>query len=247
MTNFLGPPLKAYLNRFNSTYKLLGLQKKAKTLFTDLKKTGEGGEILLYVLTQEFLKFPQLLSKMSLKTSGKLHYQGVDGIHANYDPRQKKLNLFWGESKMYSSFSTAVSKCLESLESFLLDPQSYKSIQERDLQLISASISSNVNNPELEDLLVRYFDKDDDLSNNLEYKGICFVGFDTDAYPKNKDLYATTEKIKDSIQMQTDAWHKTLSEKLQEFEKLTLKEIHFFLIPFPSVSDFRNYFLEEIL
>lgn len=61
-------------NRTGSTRELLELQKKAKNLFTDLKSTGEGGEILLYILTQDILKLPQLISKMLLKTSGKLHF-----------------------------------------------------------------------------------------------------------------------------------------------------------------------------
>jgi len=173
---------KKYLYETGSPTKFQRLRKKAENLFTDLEKTGEGGEILLYILVQEFLKLPQLISKMSLKTSGQIHYQGADGIHVSYDTSNKKLNLYWGESKMYSSMNDGMDKCLKSIESFLLDPISANSVQERDIHLITANINANINNPELEDMLVRYFDKDDDLSNQVEYKGLCFIGFDSDKY-----------------------------------------------------------------
>ena len=66
-----------YLQETGSPAKIIELKNKANALFTDLEKTGEGGEILLYILTQEFLKLPQLLSKMSLKTSGQLHFKAL--------------------------------------------------------------------------------------------------------------------------------------------------------------------------
>lgn len=78
-----------YLQETGSPAKIIELKNKANALFTDLEKTGEGGEILLYILTQEFLKLPQLLSKMSLKTSGQLHYQGADGIHVGFDDKNR--------------------------------------------------------------------------------------------------------------------------------------------------------------
>ncbi len=53
---------RKHLNDTRSTSKILALKKRAKTLFTDLEKTGEGGEILLYILVLEYLKIPQLIS-----------------------------------------------------------------------------------------------------------------------------------------------------------------------------------------
>lgn len=234
-----------YLEETGSPLKFQRLRKKAENLFTNLEKTGEGGEILLYILVQEFLKLPQLISKMSLKTSGQLHYQGADGIHVSYDSMKNNLNLFWGESKMYSSMNDAMNECLKSIKSFLLDPISANSVQERDIHLITANINSNINDTELEDMLVRYFDKDDDLSNNLEYKGICFIGFDSNKYPTG-NLTKTTEEIKNDLQSEMSKWYKSLSKKIQSHAKLEFKEMHFFLMPFPSVAAFREYYLKEI-
>ncbi|RZK12030.1 MAG: DUF1837 domain-containing protein [Flavobacterium sp.] len=234
-----------YLQQTNSTAKIVRLRKKAEGLFTDLEKTGEGGEILLYILVQEFLKIPQLISKMSLKTSGQLHYQGADGVHLNYDSITSTLNLYWGESKMYSNMNDAMGECMKSLKGFLLDPQSAGSVQERDLQLITANISANVNDPDLEDALVRYFDKDDDMSNSIVYKGLCFIGFDIGNYPADK-IQKTTEVVVEEINKEIQAWQDTLVKKIKNHTNLELKEIHVFLLPFPSVAEFRRIYLETI-
>lgn len=237
---------RKYLNETNSPSKIDALKKKAKELFTDLEKTGEGGEILLYILIQEYLKLPQLISKMSLKTSGQLHYQGADGVYFKYDKNNDCLNLYWAEAKMYQDLNAAVINCFESLKGFLLDPQGCNSTQERDIQLITANIQANVNDTELEDILVRYFDKDDDLSNNVVYKGICFIGFDYDKYPIESDLSKKTEDIKNAIIAEHDKWYSTLGNKIKSHINLSTKEIHIFLMPFPSVAEFRKYYLETI-
>lgn len=236
---------KAYLNRTGSTAKILALQKKAKELFVDLKKTGEGGEMLLYTLIQQFLRIPQLISKMSLKTSGNLHYQGVDGVHVKYDPTDDTLVLYWGESKMYKDVKDGLRSCFESLKCYLLDTYSYKSTQERDLQLITSNISENVNDEQLEDLLVRYFDKDDNLSNKLKYKGVCFVGFDFEKYP-NRPNSKTVSVLVNEVKSEINNWFKDVGDAILSHKNLEQYEIHVFLIPFPSVEKFRDYFLESI-
>lgn len=228
-----------------STAKILALKRKAAQLFTEIKNTGEGGEMLLYILTQDILKLPQLISKMSLKTSGNVHYHGVDGIHVKYDDDSNSLTLYWGESKMYADINSGLKKCFESLKGFLLDTYTYNSTQERDLQLISTNLNQNVNDPKLENLLVKYFDKDHDLSNNLKYKGVCFIGFDSDKYPTTP-LTKTIADLKSEISLQFNAWMSTTKDAISDYPNLEKYEIHVFLIPFPSVADFREYFIDML-
>lgn len=236
---------KEHLIETGSTSKIIELGNKAKRLFTDLEKTGEFGEILLYILVQEILELPQLISKMSLKTSGKLHYQGADGIHVKYDKNDNSLSLYWGESKMEQSISSGLRNCFESLKSFLLDTYEYSSTQTRDLQLITSNIANNLNNQELEDILVRYFDLDDDLSNKLKYKGVCFVGFDSKNYPTTPFETNTSELIK-AFQMELSDWLETSGNFIKKHQNLEKFEIHLFMIPFPSVQEFRTHFLKTI-
>lgn len=234
-----------YLKRTKSTSKILALEKKAKALFTDLDKTGEFGEMMLYILVQEILELPQLISKMSLKTSGKLHYQGADGIHVKFDPNDESLTLYWGESKMEKNLNDAVKHCFASLKGFLLDTIGHDSTQTRDLELITQNLNENINNPQLENALVRYFDLDDDMSNKLKYKGVCFIGFDSIHYPSNP-LEKTLDQIKAVFTSEMGNWLIKGGKHIKRHVNLEKFEIHVFLIPLPSVEQFRVEFLKLV-
>jgi hypothetical protein len=236
---------REFLERTGSSSKILELERRAKELFVDLEKTGEFGEMLLYILVQEILKLPQLISKMTLKTSGKLHYQGADGIHIKYEEKDDSLSLYWGESKMEKTVNNALKHCFESLQGFLLDANGHDSTQTRDLHLISTNLMDNTNNPDLEKILVRYFDLDDDLSNKLNYKGVCFVGFDDDEYP-SKPLEKVTSDLVTSFRDKIATWLKTTGKHIKSHVSLEKFEIHIFIIPFPSVQEFRNHFLKML-
>ncbi|PQJ15944.1 HamA C-terminal domain-containing protein [Aureicoccus marinus] len=231
--------------RTGSFSKISDLEKRAKALFTDLNKTGEFGEMLLYTLVQEILELPQLISKMSLKSSGKLHYQGADGIHVKFDPKDETLALYWGESKMQKKLNDALKNCFDSLKGFLLDTFGHNSTQTRDLELITQNLNQNINNPELEKALVRYFDLDDDMSNKLKYRGVCFVGFESNNYP-SKPFEKTLDEIKDQFLKEMDDWLNKGGKHIKTHVGLESFEIHVFLIPFPSVQKFRDNFLELI-
>ena len=236
---------REHLNRTGSTSKILELQKKAKVLFTDLSKTGEFGEMLLYTLVQEILGYPQLISKMSLKTSGQLHYQGADGVHVGFDEETDSLSLYWGESKMEKTLSSALRNCFSSIKGFLIDTHGHDSTQSRDLQLITSNLSENVNDPRLEALLVRYFDLDDELSNKLIYKGICFVGFDSTNYPANPNE-KTLDILKGEFVPQVSRWTDGGGKQIKTHVGLDSFELHVFFMPFPSVQNLRDEFLKHI-
>lgn len=90
---------QAEFNATESPAEIVRLHEKAKRLFTDLKNTGEGGEILLFALAEAVFNLAQILCKMSPKTSTLMHYHGADGVYASGD-REGRLNLYWGESKL---------------------------------------------------------------------------------------------------------------------------------------------------
>ena len=232
-----------YYNQHNSTLEWERLRKKAKVLFTDLDKTGEGGEILLYILVQEFLNLPQLFCKMPLKTNPQMHYHGVDGIHAEYLKDQNILALYWGESKLYQSIDAGLNSCFKSIKEYLLVENSANSPQERDLQLVKDNL--DLENEDLENALLKYFDKDDPMYNKLQYRGVCMVGFDYDQYPKKPNTILTAE-IKEKIKLETNEWTDKLKENISNHQDLDSFTMHVFLIPFPSVKEFRDYFLKSL-
>ena len=103
--------------KYNSTEAVTALVEQARRSFTDLAKTGEGGEMLLFLLAERFLKLPQVLCKMDLKTDTRMHYHGADGVYAGVTP-EGMLKLYWGESKIYKDAATAIKDCLASLAPF---------------------------------------------------------------------------------------------------------------------------------
>ncbi len=123
---------KARDNKFNSTEAVAELVEQAKRSFTDLAKSGEGGEMLLFLLAERFLKLPQVLCKMDLKTDTRMHYHGADGVYAGVTT-DGILKLYWGESKIYGDARAAIRDCLNSLAPFLIEPEHEEAGRERDL------------------------------------------------------------------------------------------------------------------
>lgn len=226
-----------------STSKLVELNKKAQTLFTSLEKSGEGGEVLLYLIIESILKVPQLLCKMSLKTSSEMHYHGCDGIHAKYNEIDDILAVYWGESKLYQDLSSGLSECFDSLEKFLTEGGGSKSMRNRDLQLMRSYVDLGDEN--LENAIVNYLDKNHEKFNQLNYKGVCLVGFDFEHY-KETNAANIEEYVKSQIEKSIAAWQKAIKGRIDKIQGLNTFELHVFLLPFPSVSDFREAFLKEI-
>jgi hypothetical protein len=90
------------------------LQREAVALFIRAQKatnrTGEAGELLLYLLTEWILKAPQILAKMGLKTNRDMPVHGTDGIHIGYAPDKKRFCFYWGESKLFEDVNPSNNK-----------------------------------------------------------------------------------------------------------------------------------------
>jgi len=228
----------------NSTSKYVSLQKKASSLFTALKKSGEGGEVLLYVLIEEILKVPQILCKMNLKTSGDMHVHGCDGIHAKYDEDSGLLSLYWGESKLYQELGAGLAACFESVKAFLLHSEGDTSAQERDIQLIRSYI--DLNDEKLENAIVSYLDKDSENYNKTVYKAACLVGFDYNDYPTVPNSGITMDILKDKITTEMVVWRGKVKNNLDGIPHLSRFEVNVFLLPFPSVQGFRDAFFTQL-
>lgn len=225
----------------NTTRHVSELKRKAKALFTDIEKTGEGGEMLLYLLAQCILKMPQILCKMSLKTSGKVHIHGTDGLHIKYDTVVKKLALYWGESKLYTDIGQAMTECLDSIKPYLVD--SSKGTNDRDLQLFRDNL--DLIDGDLENELLNYLDPDHPNFNKMQFRGICLIGFDDDRYPTlpNQKVQIVLEN---EVRASIDDWTSKLKTRLNSRNPLDTFILDIFMVPLPSVQNFRDVFLEEV-
>ena len=227
--------------KYNSTEAVAELVERAKRSFTDLAKTGEGGEMLLYLLAERFLKLPQILCKMALKTDTRMHYHGADGVYAGVTP-EGTLKLYWGESKIYKDASDAIRDCLASLAPFLIEPEHEEAERERDLMLLSDK--ADLSDPALTDALKKYFDKSSVMSKRVQYCGVALVGFDAPFYPKD-DVKAVADEIVEASRVALNAWRKRIGQRLKS-EKLDQIEIELFCIPLPSADGFRSAFLKAM-
>lgn len=215
------------------------LHEKAKELFTNLKNSGEGGELLLFAFAEAVFSFTQILCKMSLKTSTSMHYHGADGIYAELD-NEGFLNVFWGESKLYKNPTDAITDCLKSLAPFLKEPLGQNSASSQDLFLINEH--ADLSNPSLVAALKRFFNSDDPQSNKLRMSGIALVGFDCAGFPQDKDP-GLWDDIELALRGSIPNWQSHIGKRVGE-ESLESIQIHFICIPMRSVEEFRAIFLK---
>jgi hypothetical protein len=232
---------KARDEKYNSTEAVAALVDQARRSFTDLTTTGEGGEMLLFLLTERFLKLPQILCKMDLKTDARMHYHGADGVYAGVTDTGV-LKLYWGESKIYKDVGSAIRECLASLAPFLVEPEHEEAERERDLILLSDK--ADLSNPDLTDALRRYFDRNSVMSKRVQYCGVALVGFDAECYPAD-DAKAVADEIAEGARSALGKWKTNIGERLT-VEKLSRFEIEFFCLPLPSAEGFRSAFLKAM-
>ncbi len=232
---------KARDAQYNSTEAVSALVDQARRSFTDLAKTGEGGEMLLFLLAERFLKLPQILCKMDLKTDPNVHYHGADGVYADVTA-DGMLKLYWGESKIYASPTEAIRECLASLGPFLLEPDHEHAERERDLILLSDK--ADLNDPVLTKAIKRYFDKTSVMSKRVQYCGVALVGFDADFYPGDQ-AKAVAEDIAEAARAALKRWGKAIGKRLKT-EELEQFQIELFCLPLPSAEDFRSAFLKAM-
>ena len=225
-----------------STAPLNKLNAKARKLFTRVPKSGEGGEVLLSVLAETLLRLPQMFTKMVLKTNSEMHVHGSDGIHVAVSKSTGNLAMYWGESKLYKDSAAAVRECFVSLAPFLLDAGGSGASQERDLQLMRDGV--DLNDEQLEEALKNYLNPDDPMFKQLEYRGLCLVGFDSDAYPTDPNS-KEMEQLKQEIEKAFERSKQHIQTRVSA-ERLDSFEIEIFCLPFPSVDEFRKAFRAEL-
>lgn len=223
--------------RTRSTAALMSLNEQARELFVKSASSGEGGELLLFLLLERVLERPQLISKMALKTSSQMHVHGSDGIHANLAD-DGVLDIYWGESKLYKSSSAAFRDCFESISPYLHADGA--ATRKRDLLLVRDHL--NVTQIELAAHLLEYFDESSPKTLKVRWNGVCLVGFDHDNYP---DLASLDDARHSSLSKAVGRWHTTVGERLSEFEIVAVN-IDLFCIPMPDVAALRGRVLERM-
>jgi hypothetical protein len=214
-----------------ATEAIARLTQEARSLFTLAENSGEGGEMLLYLLLELELGLPQLLCKMPLKTNTEVHYHGVDGVHGTLN-EDGDLALYWCESKLYKDIGKAITDCFTSLAPFLAGGTVGSA--ERDVLLLRQNLDTG--NPDLDAQLIRFLTDDDPLSTTLEIRGACLIGFTLEDYPD--PFEADGKEVAAEVAAQVEKWVERIRDRVIASE-LSAFEIEVFCVPFPSIADFR--------
>lgn len=222
------------------------LRDTAAELFIKAQKStnrnGECGELLLYLLTEWILEAPQLLAKMSFKTSSSMPVHSSDGIHIKYDAISDSLIFFWGEAKVHKKIGDALSDAVESIAGSL----KYDKLKQ-DINLVRRFIGTTGLTAAAQAKVVDYLDP---LSDNYGKKidaSTCLIGFDFQAFASLKDVSASQIEAAFIVALQnelTDAT-KRLEGLLKKFG-ISHHRMEVFFLPLESVDELRKDWQKKI-
>lgn len=215
-----------------STDHLVALAADATDLFARLETGGEGGELLLFMLLERLLGIPQLICKMNLKTNANVHFHGVDGVHVKILD-SGNLGVYWCESKVHASSSSAIDSCFTSLAPFLLDEGDGES--QRDLALVRGFLDTG--DTELDEAVLRYFDESNLEATQREVRGAVLIGFDLDGYPLPHEDDGWT--VREEVLAAVEGWIERIEHRMND-AALSAIDIEVFCLPMPSVQIFRS-------
>lgn len=224
------------------------LADQAKNLFikslNSIKRSGELGELVLFVLIEAFMNAPQIACKMYLKTNENMPVHGSDSIHAIFDASSCQLELLWGESKIYQSISSSLDEICSSIKSFN-DISSARPPRARDIDVLKDHV--DIPEPKMREAFLEYFDPYTRESTLVSESFCCFSGFEFSAYKSimTKASAEVEPTFKTKYSKRIKSALKLFENKLKE-SGIDHLNFYFFLLPFPSVKDFRVSFFRKL-
>jgi len=217
------------------------LATEARDLFmrTDKEtgRSGELGELLLYMLIEWVLQAPIVACKMYLKTSQQMPIHGVDGVHLGYEA--DKLVMHWGESKLHQTLPSALDDISTSICEYLKDPTKYAN----EVRIIKSNLNLDTLDEDARQAVKNYFNPYRAESNNLIESYACLAGFDSKLYANfaHLDQDACEAAFRIAYEKRINSACRLITEKVKT-AGLGSFRFSYFLLPFPSVEEARSKF-----
>ena len=217
------------------------LTTEARDLFMKTKdetgRSGELGELLLYMLLEWVLKAPIVACKMYLKTAQQMPVHGTDGIHMGYE--NDNLIVYWGESKMHSKVSSALADIVGSVSKQLSTP----SKRANEVRIIRANMNLDGFDSAAKEAIKNYFNPYKPESNKLWDCHACLAGFDSKLYDDvgKQPADQCEAAFRDKYETMMDGVFKQILDKTSS-AKLDDARFSYFILPFPSVDMARARF-----
>ena len=201
-------------------------------------KSGEVGEMILWLLMEVVLNAPQVVAKMDLKTNPNLEVFGSDGIHLKID-EEDTLNIYFGEAKFYNDIYKALDSAFQSIEDFHTN-----SMHLHEYNLVTTHYKY-LNNTQQDKIY--NFISERVKGNDIKINHACLIGYDWDEYKKldSKERKAFISNFTDIYQTETTRLTRLIQTRFDKFSK---KEFSFevFFIPFKSVQELRTAFNSKL-
>ena len=229
--------------------RIVRLHDDAKSLFikakNQLESGGEPGELILYALLEWVLKAPRLVSKMYLKTNSNMPVHGTDGIHLGYDEAKDLLTIYFGESKIYQSFSSAADAAFTSMAELLANAGQIS----REIEILNNLSDLSSLPPAFQAKIAEYINPYSTSKLTLQKRIVhaCLLGFEYRAYNRilvlepDKVVSAFEEKYKKRIGSACRVIERHYGQRLP-----VTTNLHLFLLPFPKLSMFRTAFYSKL-
>lgn len=198
-------------------------------------RSGELGEIALYFLLESHLKAPQIISKMSLKTTQGENFKGSDGIHLGI--LGDKKCIFYCESKLNKKRDAAFDDCIKSV----LDFQGKK----KDFEISIISNHIDVSDPVLKNAIIEFLDPTKPKDDNWLEVHTCFIGFNWDKFVSIEACLTNDELI---AELKKELTSEIIAMKAYLNKKIVYPTIRqrffFFVMPFKDIDELRTNFLK---
>lgn len=229
--------------------RIVRLGDEARGLFINAKNQlesgGEPGEVILYALLEWALKAPRLVSKMYLKTNNNMPVHGTDGIHLGYDATKDDLVVYFGESKIYHDFAAAAAAAFKSINELLANTGQIS----REIEILSNLSDLSVLPDAFQKKIKEYIDPYSHSPLTLKKRVVhaCLLGFEYSVY--KRILKLPPSQVAASFETR---YRKRVASACRVVERHyanqipTTANLHLFLLPFPSLSDFRTQFYSKI-
>lgn len=217
------------------------LSTEARDLFmrTDKEtgRSGELGELLLYMLVEWVLKAPIVACKMYLKTAQQMPVHGVDGIHLGYE--SDKLIMHWGESKLHQTLPSALDDIVASISEYVKHPSKY----DNEIRIVRSNLNIDTLDDDARQAIKNYFNPYKPESNKLLESYACLAGFDSKLYENVAHLEhdACEAAFRVDYEKRVETACELIANKAKAAGLDSLR-FSYFLLPFPSVDDARAKF-----
>ncbi len=225
-----------------TTQEMAAFHNAARRLFRSnamargaVDRSGEAGEMLLYFLLEAVLQAPQVVAKVELKTSPAMEVHGSDGIHMRWDSVDQVVDVFFGESKLYTNVGDALASAFASIETFHA-----RGMREHEIAMVTRHFKGADDN--VRRAVAEMLDSGRPAS-GARINHACLIGYDWQnlGHTPTTALAALEAEYRRQYLEDAPRLHRLLQVRFDDCERRQYGFEVFFL-PFTSVQAFRDAF-----